>query len=124
MAEKYSFKDARKTIKKFNNILNELQKVESIVEKYETDMLAKAEAMLNIDFFQNKLTADLDLGKVTDVDYNETYDLMVAIYSYFESKKLLEYCMGLYVGNNEYIKDNIKSLGKCKNVFSWIFENT
>lgn len=123
MAEKYSFKDARKTIKKFNNILLELQKVESIVEKYKTDMLAKAEAMLNIDFFQNKLTADLDTGKVTDVDYNETYDLMVAIYSYFESKKLLEYCMGLYVGNNEYIKDNIKSLGKCKNVFSWLFAN-
>ncbi len=123
MAGKYSFKDARKTIKKFNNILAELQKVEGIVEKYKTDMLAKAETMLNAGFFQNKLTADLDLGKVTDVDYNETYDLVLSIYSYFESKKLLEYCLGLYVGNNEYIKDNIKYLTKCKNVLSWMFAN-
>ena len=123
MAGKYSFKDARITIKKFNKVLSELQKVEGIAEKYKTDMLAKAEEMLNLGFFQNKLTADVDSGKVTDVDYNESYDLILSIYSYFESKKLLEYCMGLYAGNSEYIKDNIKTLSKCKNALSWMFAN-
>ena len=123
MAGKYSFKDARITIKKFNKVLSELQKVEGIAEKYKTDMLAKAEEMLNLGFFQNKLTADVDSGKVTDVDYNESYDLILSIYSYFESKKLLEYCMGLYAGNGEYIKDNIKTLSKCKNALSWMFAN-
>lgn len=123
MKREYTFQEAGKLIEKFKDILKKLSNIDSALETYKSNVIRQAERMLDDKFFQNKQIADFKIQQASNVEYNDSYDLMTLIYRYFESVKMVTYCKELCTEYETSIKECIDKLEPVNNIFSWIFSS-
>lgn len=123
MAKTYAFKDAKELIKEFNELLNNLNTSNKYITKYENELKTELNLKISTGYFKTFLSNDLEKQIPSNINAEEIYDILKAMYCYFRSVELSNYCINLYNSNNETIKSNINALSKGNNALKWLFAN-
>lgn len=123
MARNYSFKDANNIIKQFNRLLNDLNTSDKYIKQYEKEIKNNAEFLLRSGVFKRIILQDLNEQIPKKINYSDTYELIKAMYCYFQSMKLSNYCVELYKNNNELIESYKNSLSRGNNPIKRLFLN-
>ena len=123
MDRTFTFKDAKKIILQFKEVMNKLSECKKYVKKYELDIKNNADLLIKCNFFHKELNKDLTSLKASENDYKEIYNLIKSMYCYFKSMDLTNYGLDLYRNNSEVIQNYISSLSNGKNFIKWIFSN-
>jgi len=121
MAKTYDFKDAKKLIKEYKELLNNLNLSNKYVNKFKNEVKNEINFKMSSNYFNRNLSQELKELMPRDRKNEEIYGILKAAYCYSRSNEISNYCISLYNENNDIIKTHVKTLSRGNNAIKWFF---